>query len=1153
MSYLKDYPKNSKSCWPLWWQLILFICLLDISRCLEVIAIYNKSSAVKSYFNFSDELNLLVEWHNCEYQEAWICFNTYMNSMLILDLTDSIESQYYISKLCEERNIPHLVFENKLNYFDQLTFSVTPSSSNQINAFITTLHYFRWTQGLAANNGITSSLKENLKNYSESFNYLTIESGANIDELVNRVITPLGATLYYIFTNSSESYKLQKALISTKLLSSGNGIVLDQKSGYSCIVDGALIVTAKGQEYSTSDGDYMKSSIESVISELLKNIQTESSIEILSYLNFISKNHYRSQNFSLVNIQNGERLIVGEIFDEKLSIFGNITFPGNSSKIPKSEKKFLQLSIEAGSTNPIGPAIPIGLVGGYGSYAATDVINEGDSGLLTNFQIEMFNFDCGATIYNATFANACYLKDKENFGLGHVSALGSAMAIGSMTSFKQLNLTFPIVSAANGDPSLSSTAAFPMYMRVQLSNSYAFSLLPVFIRALGWQQASVLYQNDSWGISAYYYLQQGAKNNQIELKNPESSRTIPPNLDRNGVKKYLYVLQEIIDTQTRFFISLVQYPAIYFIFEEFYDLGLRKGDLVILTALTDLVPFLGYDNLHLYKLYETGVPIITMYGQSWVGPLGAKALSRISNAYGNQKNSYSCFYFDSVFLIAYALDYMINRGLDYTNANKLNEVMRNQQFYGCSGEVIIEKGSNDRILQTLEIFANKLDENGNLTTYIVGQFKTQSTQLIKIEEPLVYADGSTIKPTDLRNTNYECPFPNRLIRTFAKGRALVFGICFSVALISLFITIYIWKRWWKITVAPLTVKEEISMQDFIVGATIVIEFFQFSSMGPDFSPINSTLAGISSLFSLSLDNILKLRNGIFWIIVNAVFGSIGLWVILCLVVLLRLDEKFPTNFIFRNLDAIADYFMPILGDLCFIPFISICLDIFLCDQSIGDNFTDSFLAQDCYYFCWKDEHLAYAILSVFALIAYEPLAVFCRPLWQELQPLLHVKAVPLFLMVKTIVQMTLIVMNKTVKRAQNNLHGALFIAVMGFYIIFLFKFKPYNYPRFSWWQTLVSIAVVWLAFLSIIAQNGGDDPLILTSILILGFIVIAIIGVYVQHKKYPSLLFRKKGQDASNLFKFAFSFGRHSKLALSKIVPSGTSMSSPRKIEDPSP
>ncbi|CAG9332930.1 unnamed protein product [Blepharisma stoltei] len=684
------------------------------------------------------------------------------------------------------------------------------------------------------------------------------------------------------------------------------------------------------------------------------------------------------------------------------------------------------------------------------------------------------------------------------------------MAIGSMKSFNQLNLSFPVISASNGDVTLNSTKNYPMYMRIQASFSHEYSLIPIFIRALGWRKVAVLYQNDTWGLSGYVYFNQGSKGHDLSLVNPESSRAFPGNLNREEVKEHSHILQEIVNSEARFLILIMQYPTAYYIFEEFYDLGLRKGDLVIFTSLSDLITFSAYDNAYKHKVYEVAVPIMTGHGQSWVGPLGEKALSQIEKSYGGLINSYSCFYFDAIFLITYALDFMINRGMDYTDPDKLQKVMRNQQFYGCTGQVNIEKGSNDRIIQTFEIFLNKIDENGNLTTYVMGQFRPQSTQLITIQEPLVYADGSTTKPADLRSTDYKCPFPDRLVKTFPDGRALVFGICFGVGLIYLGIVIYIWNRWWKISIEPLKRKEEISMQD-------VIE--------------------ISNMLSLSLNDILKLQNGVFWIVVDVVFGAIGLWVILCFVILTRLDEKFPTIVMLRHLDALADYLMPILGNLCFIPFTSVCLDIFLCDQSIGDSFTESFLAWDCYYFCWKGEHLYYAVFSVLALTAYAPLAIFCRPLWQELQPLLHVKAIPLFLMVKTMVQIILIVMNKTVKRAQSALHGALFLIVMLIYISFLHKFKPYNYARFSWWQTLILIAVVWLAFLSMVAQSIGGNPFILSAMLCSGWVVIILVGIYVQHKKYPSLLFRKRGQDTSTLFKFAFAFGRHSKQALQKIVP----------------
>ncbi|CAG9332940.1 unnamed protein product [Blepharisma stoltei] len=1151
MFFIEFHIADSSYAQQLWWKLLLLMYLLPLFSSLELIVVYQKSSSLldsNNFLNLSGDTNSLLELHYCDYSEAENCISSYKNALLVLDLTDRVETQFLILEYCKEWNTPHLVLENKLNYFDELTFSVTPSSSDKIKAILAVLRYFGWQKGLVIYEEIEESPKAEFENYSAGFNYLTIESGSSIEELVNRIITPLGTTMYYVFMRSSGSYKLQFELSDNKLLVEGNGIVLDQNSGYQCIINGALIVTVKGQELSTSEDEYFNNVLESFMLYLLEHVKTESKKEILFQLNSLLSTNF---NFSVVNIQDGERVVVGEIIDQEFSLLTNIAFPGDTQETPKSAKKILLLSIEAGSTNPTGAPVYVGKIGGLGSYAACDAINEGSSGLLDNFQLELFNFDCGATIYNATFANPCYLKDSGKFGIAHVAAAGSGMAIGSMKSFQQLNLTFPIVSASNGDVSLSSTANFPMYMRVSVSNSYTFTLIPIFVRALGWEKCAILYQNDTWGKSGYYYFNQSTYNHDLALINPESSRAIPPSLDRDGVKKYSYILQEIINSKARFLVFIVLEPSAYYILEEFYNLGLRSGDLILLTAANELLSFSGYDNAFKYELLEIAVPFLAIYGRSWVEPVASKVKSLLAKSYDNQISPYSCYYFDAIYLIAHALDYMIDRGLDYTDPDKLQKIMRNQQFYGCTGKVLIEKNTNDRIMESLNIEVNS-QNNGNVTTFYMGLFKPYSTQIIEITKPLIYADGSTIKPSDLRDTNYKCPFPNKSIKTFEKGRALVFGICFGVALISLIITVYIWKRWWKISIEPLTAKEEISTQDFIVGATIVIEFFQFSSMGPNFSPINSTLAEVSYAFSLSLISILKLENGIFWIVVDSVFGAIILWVILCLVVLLRLDEKFQTVSMFRYLDILADYLMPILGNLCFIPFISICLDIFLCDQSIGDNFTDSFLAQDCYYFCWTGEHLAYAILSVFALIAYEPLAVFCRPLWQELQPLLHVKAVPLFLMVKTIVQITLIVMNKTVKRAQSTLHGVLFLLVMVLYIIFLFKFKPYNYPRFSLWQALVLIGVVWLALLSIITQSLGGNELLLTFILILGLIIIALIGIYVQRKKYPSLLFRKKGHDTSTLFKFAFTFGKLSQKALTKISPSVLSKSSAQKVESQS-
>ncbi|CAG9325305.1 unnamed protein product [Blepharisma stoltei] len=143
------------------------------------------------------------------------------------------------------------------------------------------------------------------------------------------------------------------------------------------------------------------------------------------------------------------------------------------------------------------------------------------------------------------------------------------------------------------------------------------------------------------------------------------------------------------------------------------------------------------------------------------------------------------------------------------------------------------------------------------------------------------------------------------------------------------IIFYIWKKWWNISVDPLKQKEEISIQDAILAASIGNEFFQYVPMGPDFKLISPLLSELSGLFSLNLEEAIKLENGVFWIVVKFEYGGIGLWILLCLVILLQFDDRFPHFSLFRLLRWISDFLMPILGNLCFIPFISICLFLHL--------------------------------------------------------------------------------------------------------------------------------------------------------------------------------------------------------------------------------
>ncbi|CAG9335812.1 unnamed protein product [Blepharisma stoltei] len=1111
---------------------LLFGVMLPISfaDALNLIFFHTDTSSTAS-FNFLQQNQALSShylYSATNSDELLALFDLLENPKILIDLVDDRVNHYDLSQLCKEYEVIHLVVEDDLNYLTDWTFSGSTSRVNYLESLTILFGYFNWSQGIIFNSNQNTFIKDYLLDFSNSFKNVITEPNSNINDIVGRIAVPLGSTMYYIFGDEAYSSSIQQALIEKKLANAGNGIILGKESYFDPIIAGSLIIAEKNQENTTSKEIYISTAILKIINLIDSSLAADDPYQIKITLEKSCLNRFCQNTFSLVNFINNSKTIVGNFNNTSISLISEIIFPGNTTTPPISTKKTLPISINAGSTNygqVPSPNVPIYA---RGTSLAIKWINEG-LGILENFQMSLFTYDCGATIYDSTYGYNCFLKDIDKFGLTHVSSYPSGVVLGTLQTFKRLNTTVPIVSAVASSAALSSISTYPWFSRIQVSTIGLSSQTPSLLKALGWRSAAVLYQNETWGISTYLAFQQA-----IEEEGGITvikSAIIPPALTRDQISNYSYILQEILDTNARLIIVFMYDDLLGVILEKFYDLGARNGDLIFFSIIAAAVTDIGAKNdTYRYKRIELGCPMMIFQMPVWVGAFGEKIYNGLANDYKTVPPGLSCNYFDSAFLIASSIDFMINRGQDFTDGYKLNQTIRSIKIIGCTGKVAISKGSNDRELDALSIDSNILINN-TLEVYHIGIGSPYSTQYLTIANPFFYDIKYTaIKPPDLRNQDLKCPFPDSEIKTFYKGRYLVFGICFFMALSTSIITFFIWKNWWNVKIEDLKEKYEISFEDFIVGATIAIEFFQYLAMGPDLDPINSFLWDIGEALSLNLGNFIKLTNGVFWIVCDAVLGLSAAWIILCITVFYRLDEKYNHIFIFRFLGQLAEFLMPILGNLCFIPFVSILLDVFVCDESIGNRFTDSFLAKDCYQFCWKDSHIVYAILSGIAILIYEPLAVFCRPLWQEFQPVLHVKTLPLFLMVKTIAQIVLIVLNKTVKRAEAATHGFLFLLALLLYVIFIFKYKPYNYPRFSWWQGVSIVGVMWLGFIATISilLNNSGFPWI--ALVIAGWTIILTIGFYVQKKKYPSLLYKKQGKDTSILFKFAFQVGSKSKV-----------------------
>ncbi|CAG9309845.1 unnamed protein product [Blepharisma stoltei] len=130
------------------------------------------------------------------------------------------------------------------------------------------------------------------------------------------------------------------------------------------------------------------------------------------------------------------------------------------------------------------------------------------------------------------------------------------------------------------------------------------------------------------------------------------------------------------------------------------------------------------------------------------------------------------------------------------------------------------------------------------------------------------------------------------------------------------------------------------------------------------------------------------------------------------------------------------------------------------------------------------------------------------------------------MMLKSLCQIGIIVLNKTLKPVNSALFGLIYIIVFLSFTIFCIKRKPYNYHRFNLWLSVSHFAVLWsLVVSSIFLVSGNRFTLFWIFLEYLGWIIIIIAGVLIQTKFYPSLLYREKTLDISLFFRF--SLGRN--------------------------
>jgi hypothetical protein len=178
----------------------------------------------------------------------------------------------------------------------------------------------------------------------------------------------------------------------------------------------------------------------------------------------------------------------------------------------------------------------------------------------------------------------------------------------------------------------------------------------------------------------------------------------------------------------------------------------------------------------------------------------------------------------------------------------------------------------------------------------------------------------------------------------------------------------------------------------------------------------------------------------------------------------------------------------------------------------------------------KTHRLRYS--SVIALLIYLPLAVGTRPLWQERQSIVHIKATPLALLVKSVIQVVLIEVSLLFKEKSPSSHAYIYHSILVCYLSSLLVLPGFNYPRLNLWQFLLTIALLSLS----VATHFSALMKHMSLVLLGEYALLGLLGVILQAclPVFKSRLMREKGKDLRGLFVFAFTGGRRAQEGLER-------------------
>jgi len=861
-------------------------------------------------------------------------------------------------------------------------------------------------------------------------------------EIAGRLVKPSGATVFALFTDREVAACFLSAFQAKRLNKAGYAFIVSEEASYLTASvrekvplarHGLLVVASKESWMATS----REEAEAKVLAGILAQLRDLAGLEATFTLPLPS--------FYLVNLQSSQPTLVA-VRPSDVSTKTRIVFPGNTTALPVSTKVSIPVSINSVWLNSDGSIYaPSPMVMRGGPLAFENTNNRSD--ILPNFHITWKSVSLSGFRFNYSFTQSQVVRYSKDLGLLHMPPSLGVNAIQTSFILRDLNMSVPMAIGTRGDL-LASPKNFPFYLRTRTGNHYCANVVAQVFKFFKWKRLAVLYTQDKDDNEELYrdFLLYAAPLG-LNITNDEDKRILVPGLATDEQKAKLNAsLTHIMQSDVR--ILMIISNDVTIIWEHMYDLGIRNEYLIIASTGLSYSMINGNNDKGAHKRRVVTNGALQFFPRTFVGKEGERVRQLMIARDGKNYMVNGCSYFDCGMLYLHATDYMLTSGIDYENTTEIMTAMRGTHFVGCAGVIRIGLNSNERSEEQYSLMnVIYFESNDSIIVQDAAYYNPFSATLLKIVNPFHWPDNSTDLYLDTLNSTFDCPFPPSQVQDFVPGVAIGFSVCFAICVLTGGMTLVIWKMWWNKEYPMLVIKQEMSADDVMQLAGVPLEFFQYASVGPDPAQLSGLIGALSSSTALELWELYNIKGNFYWTLLRVVLAVLGIYLLLCVLKFTKLEKKLEWLPSWSFVMLFTNLALPVISTLLFLPIISTLSHIFLCYHSTGSDFTSSYLNKDCYESCWRFNHILYVVGCSVALVIYIPLGVYTRPLWQELQPMLHIRSQPLPLMVKSLVQVLLITLNHTLKLNYSQVQGACFLAVMTAYFVFLLRFPQYNYHR----------------------------------------------------------------------------------------------------------